>query len=121
MGYLMLKHVRIVSMVLVIFGVLYLFAAVVAVVFGLIATYNQSQLSDISILPAVLTGGIILLPLVVIGALHILTARAFRKEKSWSRTALWILAILNLGNVPLGTGFGVYAIWVLVNTRETVE
>ena len=36
-------------------------------------------------------------------------------------TTLWILAILNLGNIPLGTGFGIYAIWVLLKTGELKE
>ena len=114
----MSKHIRIVSTILVVLGVLYLLAAGFAGVFGLLALNNQAEPADMAWLPALFTGGIILLPLIAIGVVHIATASAFRQGKSWSRIALWILSILNLGNVPIGTVFGGYAIWVLVRTNE---
>ena len=114
----MQKHIRIVSIILIVLGVFYLLAAGFITILGLMATNNQAQTRDIALLPAVLTGGTILLPLVLLGGFHILTARAFRAGKSWSRITLWILAIINLGNVPVGTGIGLYAMWVLLNTRQ---
>jgi len=114
----MVKHVRIVSVILMVLGGAYLLAAVFIGIFGLMATKNQAQSIDIALLPTILTGGTILLPLFLIGVVHIITAKAFRAGKGWSRIAMWILAVLNLGNVPLGTGLGVYAIWILINTGE---
>jgi len=114
----MQKHVRIISIILIVLGVLYLLVAGFVGIVGLMATENQAQAGDSALLPTILTGGVIVLPLILIGAMHILTAKAFRTGKSWSRIALWILAILNLGNVPLGTGFAIYSVWVLIQTRE---
>lgn len=114
----MQKHIRVISIILMVLGSLYILAAGVLGILSLIATNNQAQTGDIPLLPIMLTGGFIFIPLVFIGALHILTAKAFRANKDWSRIILWILAILNLGNVPLGTGFGIYAIWVLLKTGE---
>ena len=116
----MRKHVRIVSTILMVLGALYLLVAVFVTVMGLMATNNQMQSGDVALLPTMLTGGVILFPLVLVGVLHIVTASAFRVGKGWSRIALWILSILNLGNVPVGTGIAIYTIWVLIQTREEV-
>ena len=112
------KHIRIISIILIVLGAFYILTAGLITIFGLMATNNQAQTGDVALLSAILTGGTILLPLVLIGVAHILTARAFRLGKNWSRIALWILAIINLGNVPVGTGIGLYAMWVLLNTRQ---
>ncbi len=116
----MQKHARIVSIILMVLGSLYLLVAVLLILIGLVATNNQMQTGDIALLPAIFTGGTILLPLVLVGVLHIVTAKAFRAGKGWSRIALWILSVLNLGNVPLGTGIAIYTMWVLFNTRRDV-
>ncbi|MCK5517508.1 MAG: hypothetical protein KAI39_11580 [Desulfobulbaceae bacterium] len=114
----MQKHVRIISILLIVLGIIYLLVAGFACIFGLMAINNQAQDGGVFLLPTMLTGGVILFPLVLLGVLHILIARAFREDKGWSRIGLWILAILNLANVPLGTGLGIYAMWVLMKTRE---
>lgn len=112
------KHVRIVSTILMVLGALYLLVAGLMTVMGLMATNNQMQSGDVDLLSAILTGGVIVFPLMLVGVLHIVTASAFRAGKGWSRIALWILSILNLGNVPVGTGIAIYTIWVLIQTRE---
>ena len=117
----MQKHVRIVTVLIILLGSIYLLAAGFIVIVGLMATNNQAQAGDVALLPTMLTGGVILFPLVLLGVLHIIIARAFRVGKAWSRIGMWILATLNLGNVPLGTGLGIYAIWVLIQTREEVQ
>ncbi len=115
----MSKHIRIVSTILVVLGVIYLIAAGFFAIFGVLALNNQSEITDTAWLPTLLTGGLILLPLTAIGAFHLATAKAFRQGKNWSRVALWILSIVNLGSIPIGTAFGGYAIWVLIRTRES--
>ncbi len=117
----MQKHIRIVSTIIIVFGILYLLAVVFLGLIGLMAAKNQAQTGDVAVLPAVLTGVAFLIPLALVGVLHILTGRAFRAGTNWARIALWILAIINLGNVPMGTAIGAYAIWVLVKTREDVK
>lgn len=117
----MQKHVRILSIIMIVSGALYLLAVIIFGVIGLMAVKNQAQTGDVAVMPAIVTGVVIFLPLGLIGVLHILTGRAFRAGTNWARIALWILAIINLGNVPVGTVIGVYAMWVLVKTREDVK
>ncbi len=116
----MKKHVRIVSMILMILGSLYLLFAGLVIVLGFMATNNQAQAGNVSLLSAILTSRTVLFSLIVLAVVHIVTAKAFRAEKGWSRIVLWILSVLNLGNVPVGTGVAIYTIWVLMNTREDV-
>jgi hypothetical protein len=115
------KHVRIISKIMMVLGVLYLVAVGFLGLVGLLAMKNQTQTGGVAILPLMLTATTLLPPLALIGVCHILTARAFQTGAKWARIALWILAILNLGNVPLGTAFGTYAIWVLMKTRQDVK
>jgi len=115
------KHVRIISIIMIVSGILYLLATLLLGVIGLIALNNQAQTGDIAVMPAIITGIVLLFPLGFIAVLHILTGRAFRAGTNWARIALWILAIINLGNVPVGTAIGAYAMWVLVKTREDVK
>ena len=115
------KHVRIVSTIMIIFGIIYLLAVACLGMLGLATLKNLAQTEDIAILPTVLTAVALSIPLIFIGGLHIVTGRAFRAGANWSRVGLWILAIINLGNVPIGTAIGVYTIWVLVKTREEVK
>lgn len=117
----MQKHIRIISIIMIVSGILYLLATLLLGVIGLIALNNQAQTGDIAVMPAIITGIVLLFPLGFIAVLHILTGRAFRAGTNWARISLWILAIINLGNVPVGTAIGVYAMWVLVKTREDVK
>ena len=109
------KHIRIVSKICIAIGVIYLLALAFFSVAGLMAAYNA--IGEHPLLPAALSVVPFFAILALLGILHIATGRAFRAGKSWARTSLWILSILNIGNVPLGTGFGIYSIWLLVKTR----
>ena len=117
----MQKHVRILSIIMIVSGILYMILVFLLGVIGLMAVKNQAQTGDIAVIPAIVTGLVLLLPLGFIGVLHIFTGRAFRSGRNWARISLWILAIINLGNVPVGTAIGAYAMWVLVKTREDVK
>jgi len=41
------------------------------------------------------------------------------KRKEWARILVLVLSVLHLVNIPIGTGIGIYSIWVLVQ-KETV-
>ncbi len=116
------KHVRIVSKIMLALGIFYLVLLGLFCLLGLWATKNYLQAGeDVALVPAFLTGLTFLIPLGLFAVFHIITGRAFPAGAPWARIALWILAALNLGNVPLGTAFGAYAIWILVNTRDDVK
>jgi len=116
------KHKRRLGTLLTIMGWIYLVGAALLFLLALITTGNIAQPDALSkLIPAAVTGTLILGFFVAFGLFHILTGRAFRKNAPWARIALWILAIVNLGNVPLGTAFGAYAIWILTQTREDIK
>lgn len=115
------KHIRIVGGIFIAFGIFYLLATLFIGVIGLLAWINEAQTTAVPFLPTSLTGIVILLPFTLLGILHLFTGRAFRAGRGWARFALWILAIINLGNIPLGTAIGAYAIWVLIRTNESVN
>lgn len=46
----------------------------------------------------------------------LLLAWALIARKEWAVPLGWVLAVLNLFNLPVGTALGIYTIWVL--TRE---
>jgi len=41
------------------------------------------------------------------------------KRKEWARVLVLVLSVLQLINIPIGTGIGIYSIWVLVQ-KETI-
>jgi hypothetical protein len=72
----MQKHVRIISMIMIVSGILYLLATLLLGVIGLIALNNQAQTGDIAVMPAIITGIVLLFPLGFIAVLHIHTHRS---------------------------------------------
>ena len=114
------KHVTILSKIIIWLGVFYLLVMVGAEVVGLLVSniYIQNSSQEFAMVPTLLTGLMIIIPIGVLGLMHIVTGRAFREGANWAVITMWILAILNLGNIPLGTALGAYAIWVLVKLRE---
>jgi hypothetical protein len=49
------------------------------------------------------------------GGVHYVCARGLRDTRAWARLLGLALALFNLPLVPLGTGLGGYALWVLLN------
>jgi hypothetical protein len=114
------KHVTILSKIMVWLGIFYLVVMVGAGITGLLVSnsFIQNSSGEVALLPALLTGLIIIIPIGILGIMHIVTGRAFREGANWTVIVMWVLAILNLGNIPLGTALGAYAIWVLIKMRE---
>jgi hypothetical protein len=69
-------------------------------------------------------GGIasmVLVMTVASSALAFLTGFALLNRKSWGRTIAIVAAVLSLIKIPLGTGLGIYTLWVLVPGQSGVE
>ncbi|GEM_PF-1622100 len=109
------KHIRRVSIICVAIGGLYLLALAFVALLSLMAAYHA--IGQEPLLPAALSIAPFFFLLGLLGIWHIATGRAFHAGRNWSRASLWVLAILNIGNVPIGTAFGFYAIWLLRRTR----
>lgn len=104
----------------------YAFAALFTLIFGLAAVL----MGVASVLPMVLGEAEIAAlvgPLVGFGSvscfgtlfvlLYLIAGRRVRKGRG--RILQTVLAVLNLGSVPLGTAYGGYALWVLWMNEES--
>ena len=54
-------------------------------------------------------------------ALAFFTAFSLLNRKSWGRTLAIVAAVLSLIKIPLGTGLGIYTLWVLVPGQSGAE
>ena len=116
------KHVNIIGIIEIIFGAL---AALAGVVVMALAGIGGALLSTASEAPAG-TGGLIAgiglglgILIIGIGVLEIVAGIALRSYKPWARIVVIILAALGLLSFPIGTAFGVYVLWALLN-KDTV-
>ena len=112
------SHIKIVGLINIVFGVLGLMAAgivFIAVAGGGILSGDADAIMITSIV-AVSVSSII----VIFSIPEIIAGWGLLKMKSWGRILGIVIAILNLINIPIGTAFGIYAIWVLMN-EETEE
>lgn len=57
--------------------------------------------------------GVIAICSFAMGVISIVAGRALRKRRPWARTAIVILSVINLINFPIGTGIGLYSLFVL--------
>ena len=107
------SHIKIVALINIVFGILGLMIAGIVFVAvaagGLIA--GDSETIMITSIVAVSVSGLI----AVFSIPGIIAGWGILKMKSWGRILGLIMAMLNLINIPFGTAFGVYAIWVLMN------
>ncbi len=89
-----------------------LVGAVFAIFFfgiGLTGLFSEDSATAFgSIFVGSFVGLIVLVFLVGIGIFHVVTAKAIRDRKSWSRVSAIVLGILMLGSFPLGTIFGIF-------------
>ncbi|MBN1560542.1 hypothetical protein JW998_09840 [candidate division KSB1 bacterium] len=107
------SHIKIVGIINVAFGVLGLMAAAivfVAVAGGGILSGDPEAITITSIVAVVISG------IITIFAIpELITGWGLLKMKSWGRLLGIIIAILDLLKFPIGTAFGIYALWVLMN------
>lgn len=111
-------HVKVVGLINIVFGFLGLFIAgilFIAIAGGGFISGDPTAMTITSIVAVVLSGifSLFSIPEIVVGF-------AILKKKSWGRILGVIVAILDLINIPIGTAFGIYALWVLLN-EETAQ
>ncbi|MBN1464322.1 hypothetical protein JXA02_01080 [candidate division KSB1 bacterium] len=107
------SHIKIIGLINIIFGALGLLAAAIvfiAVAGGGILSRDPEAIT-ITFIVAMAISGI----LSILAIPELIAGWGLLKLKSWSRLLGIILAILDLLKFPLGTAFGIYALWVLMN------
>lgn len=110
------KHVTLVGALHIGYAAFQILAALVASMFvvggGLLGSLISEEEIVIGITFFVATT--IALWVILISVPSIVGGIWLLRHKSWARYVVLVVSVLGLLNVPLGTGVGVYSIWVLV-------
>lgn len=114
------QHIRILSVLFIIFGVLGLLAAVVVFMVGAgtVASILADDNSDEAKVGAAWAGGCITTVSVLVGLLsipNIIAGWGLSRRKRWARILTIILGIIALPQMPIGTALGLYAIIIMFN------
>jgi hypothetical protein len=116
------KHVNILAIIYIVYAIMGLIgASVILIIFvgsGLITGLHAGE-EDAALFVAVfglIIGGIVLLTSIP----SLIAGIGLLRYKSWARILAAILAILNLPVIPIGTGIGIYGLWILFND-ETIR
>lgn len=116
----MADHVRILAVLHIVFGSLFLIAAlIILVIFGGItgvvgwAAHEPDAYIAVPILT--LIGGALFALLLVLSLPGIIAGVGLLKFAPWARILTIVLSALNLLNVPVGTALGLYGLWVLLH------
>ncbi len=115
----MKKHVTVVGVLQIVFGVLGIIGAItVNIVFNFADNFVEGD----EVATMVLGGFKIILPLVLVffSVIKIIGGIGVLSYKNWARYVVIVLAALGCLNIPIGTLLGVYSLWALLQD-ETIE
>jgi len=106
------KHVTSVGMLFIFFGAQGVFLSLVFL--GAISA--GARLSDDETVASIMNviGLSVIVPFLLIEALKIAGGIALLQRRSWARIPVLILSFISLLLPPIGTAYGIYAIWVLM-------
>jgi hypothetical protein len=114
------RHINILSVLFIVFGVLGLIAA--AVIFmvgaGTVTSILSADRSNEAQVGAAWAGGCITFVAAMVGLLsipNIIAGWGLSKRKSWARILTIILGVIALPQMPIGTALGIYAIIIMFN------
>ena len=96
-------------------GVLTALVVFASVVGGGLISGDQEAIAITSLVGSIIAGVFLILSLP-----GIVAGIGLLKRREWARILTLILAVFDMMVIPIGTVFGVYAFWVLVQ-RETAE
>lgn len=120
----MTGHVRALAVLQIVYSSMgLLLGIVVFMLFGGIATivgFNAS-VDDSMVAVPILTfiGGIASSVLILLSLPRLIAGIGLWKFQNWGRILTFVVSILGLIDFPVGTGLGIYALWVLTH-RDTL-
>ena len=106
------KHITAVGALSIALGAVYVLVSLivlVSVVGGGLLSGDEEAIWITSII-----GFSIAVPLLSVGVHSIVGGFALLQRRPWARILVLILSFLSLINIPIGTAYGIYAIWVLM-------
>ena len=113
-------HVKVLAVLFIVFGALgVLFALGMMALFGgaagIVGSAAEGPDAALAVPIIGLTGSLVTIFLLVISVPGLITGVGLLSFKPWSRIVGIVLCALNLINIPIGTIFGAYGLWVLLN------
>jgi hypothetical protein len=117
----MRQHLKILGVLYLIMGGLYLLGAVVVAAMMAGTGFLTHDVGDAAFLSGL--GAVIAMVLGVMALPGLVVGYGLLKEAAWSRIPALILGFLNLLNFPLGTLLGGYTLWALFQpeTKRLLE
>jgi hypothetical protein len=114
------QHIKILSVLFIIFGVigLVIAAGIFMLGAGAAASILANDTSNEARVGAAWAGGCLTFVAVLAGLISIpsiIAGWGLSKRKSWARILAIIIALVSLPQVPIGTALGIYAIIILFN------
>lgn len=119
----MQTHVKVLAVLFIVFSALGVISAI-----GLLAVFggaagivgSAAEAEDAAIaLPIIgMTGGLLTVFLLLVSVPGLVTGFGLLSFKPWARILGIVLCAINLINIPFGTIFGAYGLWVLL-TKDT--
>ncbi len=108
-------HFTIIAVISLIFAIPAILVGALIFFGALIGAGFTEAFSDVPLLGALIgaAGFIIGLFFIALAIPGILAGIGLLQRQSWAKIWTYIVAALNLLNFPIGTAFGVYAIWVM--------
>lgn len=106
------KHITAVGALFIAFGAQGVFLALivlVAVVGGGLISGDEAAIAITSIVGISIAG-----PFLLIEALKVVGGIALLQRRPWARILVLVLSFVSLIMIPIGTAYGIYAIWVLM-------
>ena len=120
----MTSHVRLLAILQIVYASIGLMLGVaVALVFGGIATvvgFSASLDDSVVAVPILATiGGVAASIILMLSLPRLIAGIGLLKYRNWGRILTFVVSVIGLLDFPVGTGLGVYALWVLLH-RDTL-
>jgi uncharacterized membrane protein (DUF2068 family) len=114
------KHIKILSVLFIVFGVLGLLVAAGILVFGTgtVMTIMAAENSRDARAASAIVGtcvGIVAVLCALLSIPSIIAGWGLSRRKAWARILTIILGFISLPQVPVGTALGIYAILIMFN------
>jgi hypothetical protein len=111
-------HIKVVGLINIVFGILGLMAA--GIVFIAVAGGGLLSGDEEAILITSIVATSVSSVIAIFSIPEIIVGWGILKMKSWGRILGIVIAVLDLLAFPIGTAFGIYGLWVLLN-EETEQ
>ena len=111
----MRTHIKVVAMINILFSALGIVGAIAVLFGGLFGGAFSGSLT--AFIVAGVTSTIVAAFIAVVSALGLIASFGLLAHKPWARIVLIVVSVFHLFRFPIGTIFGAYSLWVLLNAE----